>query len=88
MTITEQVAKETAELDPHGLRGKGDASAKHLHVNEPYAYQEFPRVVYKASETVVEGKTERTVDSLVVKDAAGLEEAEKAGYSKVAPGRE
>ncbi len=88
MTISEQIAKETAELDPHGLKGKGDTSAKHLHVNEPYVHQEFPRVVYKVTEAAVNDKIEKTVESKIVKNAAELEAAEKAGFSKDAPDRE
>lgn len=43
MGLREDLIAEQAAYDPHGLKGAGENSAKHLHVNEPYVFQEFPK---------------------------------------------
>jgi hypothetical protein len=50
-TIAQQLAAEHAAHDPYGFKTQGAASVKTLHVNEPYEHQEFPKVLYKTTDT-------------------------------------
>lgn len=47
MSLTEQLAKEHADHDPHGFKARGENTPRHAFKNEPYTHQQFPQVVYK-----------------------------------------
>lgn len=70
MALTEQLAKEHAAHDPHGLKSGFDNSAKHSHVMEPYVYQEFPKALYKKDQ------------SLTVHSTDALQKALNEGWSE------
>jgi hypothetical protein len=77
MTLAEQLAAEHANFDPHGLKNKGELTPRHAFVNEPYTYQEFPKVMHKQAD----GKLLTTT----VNDSDQLDKAKGEGFSETPP---
>jgi hypothetical protein len=73
MTLSEQLAAEQANHDPHGFKAQGENSAKHAFVNTPYQYQAFPVTVYKE---VRQGKVVNNVTELDAAKADGWVETD------------
>ena len=55
------------DFDPHGLKQAGENSPKSAHVNEPYVFQEFPKLMYRRGH---EGTEHLTVHSAESRDKA------------------